>query len=138
MVLLGFTVFKEKLLDGTKTQTIRLPRKKHPFKVGDELQVYWRPRTKQCEKLFDAVVTKIGRKCLANMTNEDAHLDGFEDDKDGTAIQKLALTLHRLHPEADEWTMYDIVTFQWWKTLTQKLILETNRALDINGQSAHS
>ena len=41
MVLLGFSVLKEKLLEGSKTQTIRAPRQR-PFKVGDRLEVYWK------------------------------------------------------------------------------------------------
>ncbi len=48
--LLGFTVFKDKILDGSKTQTIRKPRK-HPIKVGNKLYLYWHPRQKDCEKL---------------------------------------------------------------------------------------
>ena len=79
MVLLGFTKLKDKLLDGSKRQTIRLPRKR-PFKVGDELQVYWKLRTKQCEKLFDAIVTKVERKRVCDLTLEDMKLDGFDND----------------------------------------------------------
>jgi len=114
MVLLGFTVLKEKLLDHTKCQTIRSPRKR-PFKVGDELQIYWKLRTKNCEKLGEGRVTKVERKCLANMTNLDAKLDGFEDDLNGNAIQKLALAFRKLHPEANEFTEFDIVSFEWTK-----------------------
>lgn len=52
--LLGFTVFKEKILDGTKTQTIRKIRK-NPIKVGDKLFLYWHPRQKDCEKLGEGI-----------------------------------------------------------------------------------
>ena len=112
MPLLGFTKLREKLRDGSKTQTIRKPRK-IPIKVNDALHVYWMLRTKSCMKIGDGKVTKVERKCLANMTNLDAKLDGFEDDEHGTAIQKLALALRQMHPEANEFSDFDIVSFEW-------------------------
>ena len=54
MPLLGFTIFKAKILDGSKTQTIRKLRK-HQIKEGDKLYLYWHPRQKDCEKLGEAV-----------------------------------------------------------------------------------
>lgn len=51
MAIIGFTKFKDKILDGTKKQTIRKLRK-NPIKVGDDLHLYWRLRTKSREKLF--------------------------------------------------------------------------------------
>ena len=56
MPLLGFTTFKDKLLDGTKKQTVRKLRK-HPIKVGDKLYLYWHLRQKDCEKLGEGVCT---------------------------------------------------------------------------------
>jgi len=53
MPLLGFTVFKEKILNETKRQTIRKLRKR-PIQEGDILHLYWKLRTKQCEKLGHA------------------------------------------------------------------------------------
>jgi len=50
MPSLGFSVFKEKVLDGSKRQTIRKLRK-HPIKIGDKLFLFWKMRTKQCERL---------------------------------------------------------------------------------------
>ena len=58
MPLIGFTVFKEKILDGTKTQTTRKFRK-HPIKVGDKLYLYWHTRQKDCEKLGEAICTEV-------------------------------------------------------------------------------
>lgn len=57
MPLLGFTVFKDKILDGTKTQTIRKPRK-NSIKAGDKLYLYWHPRQKACQKLGEAICTE--------------------------------------------------------------------------------
>jgi len=55
MVALSYKVFKEKLLSGEKDQTIRkqnLVREEQMKRLG--LQIYWKQRTKECEKLFDA------------------------------------------------------------------------------------
>jgi hypothetical protein len=57
MPLLGFTMFKEEVLSGQKDQTIRKPRK-IPIKVSDRLYLYWKLRTKQCEKLGEAICTE--------------------------------------------------------------------------------
>jgi len=108
MPLLGFTKLLDKLLDGTKTQTIRKPRK-HPLKVGDILHIFWKMRTKQCRKLGEAKIIKIERKCIANMTNQDAFLDGFG------SPQELSLALHAMHPDCNEFSPFDIITFEWTK-----------------------
>jgi len=91
--LLGFTKLKEKLLDGTKTQTIRKPRK-HPIKVGDKLYIYWKLRTKECEKLGEAIVSKVVRKQLGDINAQDAIKDGFLDIVDFQDI------FTRMHPKA--------------------------------------
>jgi hypothetical protein len=104
--LLGFTKLKSKLLDGTKTQTIRRPRK-HPLKVGDKLFVYWKLRTKECEKLGEAIVTKVVRKQLDDINNEDAVKDGFAD------IVEFQDIFTQMHPKAYWETEFDIITFEW-------------------------
>lgn len=53
MPLIGFTVFKDKILDGSKRQTIR-KRRKHPIKIFDRLYLYWHLRQKDCVKLGEA------------------------------------------------------------------------------------
>lgn len=105
MVLLGFTVLKEKLLSGTKTQTIRIPRER-PFKIGDNLQVCWKLRTKQCEKLFDAVVTKIETKAVGDIDEHDAILDGFD------SLFDFRVAWFKMHKDTDYSTEVDIITFQ--------------------------
>ena len=106
MPLLGFTKLLDKLLDGSKTQTIRLPRK-HPLKVGDRLFIYWMLRTKNCRKLGEGVITKIERKNIASMTNQDAVKDGFSNP------QELSLGLKQLHPNISEFTDFDIISWKW-------------------------
>ena len=104
--LLGFTKLKEKLLDGSKTQTIRKPRK-HPIKVGDKLFIYWKLRTKECEKLGEGVATKVVRKKLEEMTNEDAMKDGFADVVDFMAV------FTAIHPDAYMEDEFDVITWRW-------------------------
>jgi len=66
MALIGFTVFKEKIQNLEKRQTIRKLRK-YPIKVGDKLYLYWKLRTKQCEKLM---VTECTEHFLIYMTKD--------------------------------------------------------------------
>jgi hypothetical protein len=81
MPLVSFSVAKESVLDGSKEMTIRALRK-HPIKVGDKLFLYWKNRTKECEKLgektclFEKALSwkKIG---LVEYRNALAQLDGF-------------------------------------------------------------
>jgi hypothetical protein len=62
MALLGYTLFREKLLDGSKTQTIRklrkLKDKPHPIKLGEHLYHYWKLRTKECRKLLESTCSE--------------------------------------------------------------------------------
>jgi len=61
MVAISFSEFKDKLLSGEKTQTIR-PYTKHRYnqiKNAKKLQMYWKQRTKESEKLFDAELEDI-------------------------------------------------------------------------------
>ena len=108
MPLLGFTKLKDKLLDGSKTQTIRKPRK-HPIKVGDKLYIYWKLRTKRCKKLGEATITKVVRKKLEEITNEDAKKDGFIDLFD--FMEKFT----KMHTDAYMDDEFDIITFEWTK-----------------------
>lgn len=112
MPLLGFTKLKEKLLDGTKTQTIRKPRK-HPLKVGDKLFIYWKLRTKECEKLGEAVITKIERKRFDSLTEEDALKDGFTPYKPFSALELLQMLFSRMHSGVGKSTELDVITFEW-------------------------
>jgi len=113
MPLLGFTKLKDKLLDGSKTQTIRKPRK-HPIKVGDKLFIYWKLRTKQCEKLGEAVVTKIVRKAFCELTEKDAILDGFN------WLGELIVAFDKMHDPRHD-SLFDVISFRWtlklWETM---------------------
>ena len=88
MPLIGFTVFKEKVKDGTKRQTIRKLRK-CPIRKGDRLYLYWHTRRKDCEKLGEAICTEVFEIVICS--NRKIHLDDpfphylTFDDKDDLA-----------------------------------------------------
>lgn len=107
MPLLGFSVMKQKLLDGSKTQTIRKPRK-FPIQIGEKLYIYWKLRTKKCEKLGEGIVTKIDRKRLLDLTEEEAKKDGFLD-KAGL----LAWFLNKHGLEGHRTKKFDVITWNW-------------------------
>lgn len=108
MPLLGFTMLLDKLLDGSKTQTIRLPRKK-PIVEGDALFVYWRLRTKQCRKLGIAYAHSVVRKRLSEITELDAQRDGF------TNLLEFKKAFCELHPGLRTDTEVDVIRFVWGK-----------------------
>ena len=80
MVAISFSVFKEKILDGTKRQTIRKSRKK-PIKVGDTLQLYWKLRTKETELLKEVTCRELINIKLTDVLFDEkiAKEDGFEN-----------------------------------------------------------
>jgi hypothetical protein len=81
--LLSFSVAKESVLDGSKEMTIRALRKR-PFKVGAKLFLYWKSRTKECEKLGEETclfekTLSWDKISLLKHRNSLAQLDGFRD-----------------------------------------------------------
>ncbi len=58
MPAISFSVFKDKILSGEKTQTIRKLRK-NPIKVGDRLHLYWHQRSPDGVLLFKTICTEI-------------------------------------------------------------------------------
>jgi hypothetical protein len=58
MAGLSFSVFKKKILDGSKRQTIRSVRK-NPIKEGETLYIWWKQRSPEREKLGEASCTKV-------------------------------------------------------------------------------
>lgn len=110
MPILSFSVKYAELNDGSKTQTIRLPRKKNQIKVGDKLFIWWKSRTKEREKIGEGVCTKVQHKTFKEMTDEDAFLDGFLD-KEGLGFT--LSDLHRTHNVDAVKTVFDIITWTW-------------------------
>lgn len=66
--------YKNKILSGVKTSTIRL---KTNLKVGEKVQI-----VAGGEKLGKARILRIIRKEISKLTNEDAEKDGFKDKKE--------------------------------------------------------
>ena len=58
MALIGFTIYKQKILDGSKRQTIRLMRKR-PIKREELLHLYWHLRQKDCESLGKQICVEV-------------------------------------------------------------------------------
>ena len=107
--LLGFTKLRSKLLDGSKTQTIRKPRK-YPIQEGDMLHIYWKLRTKECEKLGIGIVISVLRKRLIDLTEEEARKDGFLDK---AALLSAFLDMHGIEGHGAK--EFDIITWRWTK-----------------------
>lgn len=108
MPLLGFSKLLPKLLDGSKLQTIRKPRK-HLIKEGDTLYIYWKLRTKQCRKLGEGIVTSKIPRCLGDFTIYDIKKDGFE------SREQFEEVFLKMHPDATPYTLFDIITWRWTK-----------------------
>lgn len=82
MVMLTFTVLKDKLLSGEKTQTIR---KNNRFKMGGKLDIWWgnpRFKDKSVHKLGIGKVTNIKCKYGSKLTKKDALDDGIPNLRD--------------------------------------------------------
>jgi hypothetical protein len=114
---------KEKIIDGSKRQTVWRLRKR-PIKVGDKLILFWKQRTKECEHLKEAsciqefkiqlVLSDSGSKITAWMLvdeedrgsgrwvqinnetlDEIARYDGFDDV--ASPVQAFINTLLKMH-----------------------------------------
>jgi hypothetical protein len=61
MVVISFSVSKDNLLDGSKAMTIRRfkPKRFGQILTANDLQIYWKQRTKESQKLFDAELRSI-------------------------------------------------------------------------------
>jgi hypothetical protein len=140
MPLLSFTHLLPKLLDQSKLQTIRKPRK-IPLRVGDLLYVYWKCRTPEAHKLGEARIRSIVRKPFCEITAEDFRRDGFGSPlpnlKDFVFLPKPKLenllgaaalwatrtileayrafaSMHHELKELGNWgAPFDIITFEW-------------------------
>lgn len=107
MPLLSFSVKYAELNDGSKTQTIRFPRKKNDLKINDRLFIWWKSRTKEREKLGEGLVTKVISKKVDELTEEDAILDGFFN------LEDLLWELFQLHPHLTYSQLVNVITWQW-------------------------
>lgn len=118
MPILSFSVFKEKIQNGTKKQTIRKLRK-YPIKNSDLLYMWWKSRTPQREKIGETTCTEqfliklsitdngfsvympIWRVGETTQLSYDeltvlARLDGF------SGIQEMTEWFHKTHGEIEQ------------------------------------
>lgn len=78
MVIIGFKVFKDKILSGEKRQTIRVAKPYYTrLKPGDPLHLYWKPRTKEMELLHEVPLKRSRLIFWQDFTEELALKDGF-------------------------------------------------------------
>lgn len=98
MPLLNFTRLINQVLDHSKTQTIRLPRK-IPFVLDDTLHVYVQV------KLGTARLTGLERKEISELTHLVAMRDGFD------SYDKMLTCLKGMHPKLSMSTVVDVLTF---------------------------
>lgn len=105
-------MFLPKLLDGSKTQTIRRPRK-YPIVVGQLLYIYWMLRTPQCFKIGVGVAVNVVRKLFREITIEEYLKDGFE--MCPNFLLSCQSTFMEMHPELiDSWDIeFDIISWEW-------------------------
>ena len=120
--LIGFTVFKEKILSGEKRQTIRKMRQ-YPVKISEILHLYWKLRTKVCEKLgegvcnetFMVLISRSTRILKVNMEMTDCEFltDEEADDlarRDGFRDQwEMRAWLYDKHPDMNSMTMFQVI-----------------------------
>lgn len=117
MVLISFSTAKEAVQVGIKNMTIRKLRK-YPIKKGDKLQLYWKSRTKECEKLKDAYCLFEAKLTWGQMTslkhrNVLAQLDSFKD------WYELVKWFYSTHKGLDQNTKLQIIC--WDELTTRKL-----------------
>jgi hypothetical protein len=120
MPLLSFSVFKNRLLNGSKTQTIRLPRKR-PLKVGDKLFIYWKCRTKETEKLGEGIITDIKHLHLHEITGNLVTKDGF--------LNKLHLDIFfvQKYGHRASFYLFDVITWKWTSFYVKNPETETTK-----------
>ena len=102
MVAVSFSVpkLKEMILNGTKKQTIRLANKKW-CRVYDtmleksiKLQLYWKQRTKECEKLMEVNLISMYPKMLKSITLKEAIKDGFDSLEELTSFGEIGIQFY--------------------------------------------
>ncbi|MEM3580854.1 MAG: ASCH domain-containing protein [Candidatus Bathyarchaeia archaeon] len=103
-MLIGFTLFREKILSGEKRQTIRLKRKRVP-KAGEPLYLYWKLRTKECILLKKVVCKEVIPITWATMRDnlQLAKEDGFE------TLEEFRKWFSRYNPKDDT----EFVVIRW-------------------------
>ena len=105
MRIISFTERWGKLEDEVFT-TFRFPRKDKDWYVGERVQVYYKNRSPQREKLGEAVINGKESRLGAN-SDKEAQDDGFLDARD---MEKWMI---RAYGEARTWTPMNKLTLVW-------------------------
>lgn len=102
MVAISFSIMKEKLLDGSKAQTIRLvkPLRLKQLSKAKNLEIYWKQRDpKESEKLFDAELIDLTPIKFFERMSLETMLDITEADGFNGSPGKLIGFLIKAHGE---------------------------------------
>lgn len=123
MPLIRFTKLTDKILDATKRQTIRLPRK-NPIQAG-ELAHIWILR-----KIGVAPVLQVEPKEFQELTEHDAILDGFN------TLAECQACLKDMHSELMPTSKVDLISWQpSWKPVKIMSISQIKKARNLLKQT---
>lgn len=81
MRILGFAKKWDKLKQPEFT-TFRLTRRDRDWGLGEFVQIYFKPRSKDREKIGEAQIIEKGNVRIFDITDHEAKIDGFENAAD--------------------------------------------------------
>ena len=105
MRILGFSK-KWAKLEQERFTTFRFPRKDRDWEPGEQVQIVYKPRSKNREPLGDAQIVKIERRVFP-VTDEEAIADGFKDASD------MAFWFRQAHGDRIDYETVNKVTLEW-------------------------
>ena len=106
MRIISFTKKWNKLNQDEFT-TFRFPRKDRDWYVGEIVQVFYKSRSPQREKLGEAEITGKERRYLAQITSKEAKADGFNSLKD---MEKWMV---KTYGYTETWKPMNKLTLRW-------------------------
>ena len=128
MVTVGFTMLKEKILSGEKTQTIRRWSEKYArLWPGVKLHLYWKLRTKECELLLIRHLKfSMGPITFSEFTEAMAVADGFN------SLEEMQTAFRGMYKDAET---QEYIVLVWKKTFTQNFLEASTEEIEIDEQT---
>ena len=113
MVAISFSVSKDNLLDDSKAMTIRRfkPKRFEQILTASDLQIYWKQRTKESQKLFDAELRSITVFRFSSLS-EGELLDLAFEDGFGGPLEMRSWFIDRYGEEAWENGLFMAIRFR--------------------------
>jgi hypothetical protein len=108
---MGFSVKWHKLQQPIFT-TFRLPRKDKDWSIGEQVQIVYHPRSKDREKLGEAIITNVEARSFdpamaPKITDDEAIADGF-----GGGAEAMRLWLENAHGHFSASTIFHKITLK--------------------------